>query len=336
MNELPMSGSNAHPETIITMPSKPGSNKHKTFRVLFGMCATSSLLAPELLSNELKGHAKNTNNKSKWKTGMGELVSEGTARMSKTSFPSFATQRQLDMEFNLLPKQKDHSCHVIIGMKDLKRLGIAIDLKEEMMKWDGVSIPMVPKGRWTQASIDNCWRNYQKEKEETFAGEPELEAMVEGEEVNALEANVYQPANITEFTENNKCDHLSELQKEKLTALLRKHEQLFQGKRGKWKGGDATLRLKSDSKPHMAKPYPVPLPQREEFKKELGRQCAEETLRKLPPLEAEESEWGLPIFGAPKKDEKQARTVGDFRVLNAMLNRSPCYIEPTHESLRAV
>ena len=68
------------------------------------MRAASSLLALELLSNELKGHAKNTNNKSKWKIGVGEFASEGAVRTNKTSFPSLTTQRQLGMEFNLLPK----------------------------------------------------------------------------------------------------------------------------------------------------------------------------------------------------------------------------------------
>ena len=88
-----MLGRNARPEEIITMPSKLGSDEHKTFRVALDVCAASSSLALELLSKELKGHAKNTNNKSKWKTGMGEFASEGTVRMNKTSFPSFTTQR---------------------------------------------------------------------------------------------------------------------------------------------------------------------------------------------------------------------------------------------------
>ena len=64
---------------------------------------------------------------------------------------------------------------------------------------------------------------------------------------------------------------------------------------------------------------------------ELGRQCLEGILGKLPPLEVEKSEWGYPIFGVPKKDKKQIRTVGDFRVLNTMLECTPQYIEPIHE-----
>ena len=55
----------------------------------------------------------------------------------------------------------------------------------------------------------------------------------------------------------------------------------------------------------------MPLLQKEEFKKELDQQCEENMLRKLPPLEAETSEWGFPIFGTPNKDKK-IRTVGDF------------------------
>ena len=77
--------------------------------------------------------------------------------------------------------------------------------------------------------------------------------------------------------------------------------------------------MKPDAKPRMTRPCPTPLLQRDEYKKELDRKCSEGILQKLPPIEAENSEWGFPIFGVPKKDEKQARAAGDFRALNAML-----------------
>ena len=64
-----------------------------------------------------------------------------------------------------MPRQENHSSHIIVGIRDLKRLCIAIDLKEETTKWDGIVISMTPKVHWTQKIIDNYWRNYQKRKQ---------------------------------------------------------------------------------------------------------------------------------------------------------------------------
>ena len=45
---------------------------------------------------------------------------------------------------------------------------------------------------------------------------------------------------------------------------------------------------------------------------------------------------GFLVFGVPKKDKKQVRTVGDFRALNAMLERTQYCVEPTHELLCSI
>eukprot|EP00957_Ditylum_brightwellii_P180830 13776486-Ditylum_brightwellii.AAC.1 len=82
-------------------------------------------------------------------------------------------------------------------------------------------------------------------------------------------------------------------QKEKLLFVLEKHAAVFQGKRGVWNGNDITLRLKPSAKPYFASPYPVPLPQQKQFKKELDRQEEEGIIQFLPPEEAEKSEWAF-------------------------------------------
>ena len=80
-----------------------------------------------------------------------------------------------------------------------------------------------------------------------------------------------------------------------------------------------TLRLKPNAKPYLARPYPVPLPQRAQFKKELDWQEDIGVLHLLTPKEAEETEWAFSMFGIPKKNKKEMRTVGDFRNLNKVL-----------------
>ena len=111
---------------------------------------------------------------------------------------------------------------------------------------------------------------------------------------------------------------------------MRKHEQLFDGKKGVWKGQDATLQLKDEFEPSIQKPHGVPFPQRDQFKKELDRQCETGILRKLTPEEAEQADWGFTMFGIPKKNKKDIRTLIDYRKLNRMVKRNPCFIEPIH------
>ena len=55
-------------------------------------------------------------------------------------------------------------------------------------------------------------------------------------------------------------------------------------------GPAVTLKLKPNAKPYLAYLCPVSLPQREQFKKELDRQCDISALQLLPPEEAEQTE----------------------------------------------
>ena len=86
----------------------------------------------------------------------------------------------------------------------------------------------------------------------------------------------------------------------------------------------------------MVRPHNVPLPQRKQFKMELDRQCDEGIMRKLSPEEAENAEWGFPMFGVPKKNKREIRTVVDYRKLNRVIKRNPCYIEPMHDLIMSV
>ena len=65
MSQKESAESNARQEAIIDVLDKLGSNNHKACRALFGVCASESLTAPELLDEDLKGHAKNSTKKSK-------------------------------------------------------------------------------------------------------------------------------------------------------------------------------------------------------------------------------------------------------------------------------
>ena len=42
------------------------------------------------------------------------------------------------------------------------------------------------------------------------------------------------------------------------------------------------------------------------------------------------------MFGVPKKNKREIRTVGDFRVFNSMIKRSFCHIEPVHDLIMSI
>ena len=96
------------------------------------------------------------------------------------------------------------------------------------------------------------------------------------------------------------------------------------------------MRLKPNSVLCLARPYPVPLPQTEDFKKVLDRQETEGIIRRLSPVEVEKCELAFPAFGVPKKDKKSIRTVGNFRKLNSCVDRTSCHIEPTNDMLMSL
>ena len=62
---------------------------------------------------------------------------------------------------------------------------------------------------------------------------------------------------------------------------MKKHEKLFDEKNGVWKGQNVSLQLKDGAKPCIAKLHGMPFLQREQFKKELDRQCETVMLQKL-------------------------------------------------------
>ena len=211
-------------------------------------------------------------------------------------------------------------------------LDINIDLSKDLITWAGISMPMVLRGFWGQDNINQFLDDVRTNKVDVR----QQQRPVFEYHSTVLEVNVYKAANLEEELAGEKYKYLKIEKRNELYKLLVKYKDLFQGKRGIWQGDDVTLELTDDATPYMAKPYPVPLPQRKKFKKELYRQELEGILRLLPPIEAEKSEWGFPMFGIPKKNKREIRTVGDFRRLNSMFKTCPHHIEMIDDMLASV
>jgi hypothetical protein len=83
--------------------------------------------------------------------------------------------------------------------------------------------------------------------------------------------------------------------------------------------------------PIWAKPYPVPLKNRQVFREEVYRQCDIGALRELNANEIETREWASPCFGVPKKNGT-IRLVMDFCQLNKVLEHKE-YPLPTIDEI---
>ena len=139
------------------------------------------------------------------------------------------------------------------------------------------------------------------------------------EQVNATEAlqpTDYKNANLDEIARS--CLDLSTEQQQELLQVLKLNESLFVGKHGEWKGTPVTITLIEDAKPIWAKPYPVPLKNREVFKQELNCQCSIGALQELSAEEIKDRKWASPAFGIPKKNGT-IRLVIDFCRINQCL-----------------
>ena len=126
----------------------------------------------------------------------------------------------------------------------------------------------------------------------------------------------------------SKQDHLSTEEKKKLRSVFEGHDKLFEGKLGCYPGKKIHLDLKPGSKPHHARPYPVPLRHTQLFQNEAAHLCNEGV---LTPCGA--TEHAYPTFIVPKKDNR-VRWVSDFRILNDMLVRKQYRIPRIQDIIR--
>ena len=69
------------------------------------------------------------------------------------------------------------------------------------------------------------------------------------------------------------CQHLSTKELERLLKLLRKFEDLFGGKLGKWKTTLLDLESNYDVKSVFLQPYPIPRAPKTVFKKVIQKTC---------------------------------------------------------------
>src|SRR5687768_7064951 len=185
------------------------------------------------------------------------------------------------------------------------------------MEWDNATTSMLDPDVFCKEFIDEL------EHEIFYMHDP---VTTEAERIqNILDAK-YCQAYLDKIVKE--CEQLSKEEQEKLLALLKKYEHLFDGTVGTWKTAPVDLYLKeANCIPYHAKAYPVPQSQEQQLREEVNRLCQHGILRKI-----NRSEWACPMFTISKPDGS-LRSLVDLRELNKRIKRHPFPIPKIQEML---
>ena len=235
--------------------------------------------------------------------------------------PDFTRQTKVEFDCHVDPTQKSHSTNydIILGKDFMQDLGIDILNSSLTLRWDGIEIPMRDFGELRKPvdALGAYLLDIDKQTDST----KEMQNRV----TRILDAK-YEKANLEQLCKAQQ--HLTRIEQHMLYQLLKKHEHLFDGTLGEWRGTGVSFELKADAKPFHAKPYPIPHVHEQPMKTECDR------LVKLGVLEeCQESEWAAPTFIIPKKNNT-VRFISDFRKLNAALKRKPYPIPKIQDMLQ--
>jgi hypothetical protein len=189
---------------------------------------------------------------------------------------------------------------IILGINTVKEYGIILDIKEKMITVDEIKLPI----NYLQGSstIRALRLNH------SLAMEPQSTRDATKHVTRILDAN-YKRADLQSIVKD-KCKHLTANQQTKILQLLTKYESLFDGTLGDWKTKPVSFQLKEVVSPYHGRAFPVPKVYKETIKKEVERLCQLGVLERQPA-----SEWALPSFIIPKKDQT-VRFLSDFWEVN--------------------
>jgi len=139
------------------------------------------------------------------------------------------------------------------------------------MEWDNATTPMLDPAVFNKDFIDEL------EHEFLYIHDPDT---TEAERIQAILNAKYCKADLEQIVQE--CKQLNKEEQQKLLALLKKFEVLFDGTVGTWKTDPVDIVLKDPGcTPYHAKSYPVPHSQEQKLREEVDRLCKQGILRKI-------------------------------------------------------
>ena len=177
-----------------------------------------------------------------------EAPADGTKTVWTTPGGELTTTKQVVAQFlmpelhdNVLIERKVHvtkslgAYDMIIGRDAMSDLGIDILFSAKTVTWDGVSIPF----RDPDMDVHQLYH---------VSDSPAVTESVS--RIKKILDAKYAPADLDQIADS--ATHLDPLERDMLKELFRKHEKLFDGTLGNWKGQSLKLELKEDATPYHA------------------------------------------------------------------------------------
>lgn len=290
------------PVTLIQVKNSHSKKiKKKPLLVLIDTGATKSTMKPE---HSHLGTVRKSDTMT-FRTPNAKFTSNKRCEM-QFYLSEFSESKQINWTFSVLPEGCTLPYDFIIGRDLLSELKMDILYSDNIVTWDDLKLPM-QEVTSKEKLID--FNAIIEDKAESASVKEQMSRLT-----RILDAN-YEKPDIDK--EVDKMTHLNPMQRVALKALIHKHEDLFDGQLGLWKGDPVDIPLKDNAKPYHARAFPVAHIHERTFKKDLDRLESIGVLTKI-----NRSEWAAPAFIVPKKDGR-VRFVTDFRKLNTMIKRNP-------------
>ena len=286
------------------MNMRLGKPSVKPLRILVDTGTTSSIILGRFTKKLRTKRTVATT----WRTKAGTFTTTEKCKI-KFRLPELHRERIIEYYVNVdNSKEAPNSYYdLLLGTDMCQELGIIIDYKESVVRWDNATTPLVDRDAFrTDCNLYEYLYQQSAESESARSATARMTRILD---------NDYHRADLEAVVQE--CTHLSRDEQLQLLKVLRKHEPLFDGTLGKWNVEPFDLQLKPDVAPYHARAFPIPRVYEETLKKEVRRLEKIGVLRRV-----NRSEWAAPTFIVPKKDGK-VRFVSDFRELNKRIVRNP-------------
>jgi hypothetical protein len=282
-----------------TTGKKNRKTKTKIVKALVDTGASASIVT----FKSAKGLPRNKKTETKkWSTAAGVLNTSAKTKRLQFSLPELQSARKKEKSFHVLDIELKNYA-MTIGRDLITSLQLDVKGSDMLIKWDDAAIP---------------WRNIDSTVEDICLAEDNQSYHPVEQEMNRMNGILdakYSKADLNEVAQS--ADHLTTSEQQKLLALLKKYEDLFDGTLGTFTGAPYDIKLKDNVEPHHGRPFPVPKIHELTLKSELDRLCELNMLKRV-----NRSQWGAPTFIIPKMDGT-ARFISDFRELNKRIKRQP-------------
>ena len=306
-----------NPTTIATADTIGAIRSRRLFRVLLDSGASKTFIKRSAIP---KGAA--LKDISTMVTTMGGRVqSTQVVTLRDLRLPEFDKNRRIDMQKALVFDNDNCKYDIILGTDFLKKTGIKLDYDTGHMIWFDTILPLRPARGLTAEEYDVMCDMYHVQTEDELFGEDWLKCFA----TEILDAK-YELTDVKDVAKRQL--HLTEAQREALSAVLERHAKLFDGTLGVYPHRKFHIEIEPDATPVFKKAYPIPRIHLSTFKKELDHLVA---LGVLVPQQ--EAEWASPTFIIPKKDGR-VRWISDLRQLNKVVKRRQYPLPLINEVLR--